>query len=112
MRITVNNGDDVRIITTLTEDGGAGKDVSAAGNISAALTSRDGKTTYCSNLALAIGDPDAAWATGVVVVTFAAADTGTLPTGGGIRLEVQVTLSTLKTTWFSDAIDSKNGVLT
>ena len=110
MRVTVTRSDDIRIIATLTKDG-AVEDVSAASNISAALTTRDGQTSYVQNLALASGDVDANWALGVVVVTFAAAGTGTLPIGGGIRLEIQTTIAALKTTWFSDDIDSKNGVL-
>jgi len=107
--ITVTRGDDIRIILTLTESEQVA-DVSSASNISAALTSRDGKQSYVQNLDLDANDPDADWANGVVVATFAAADTGDLP-AGGVRLEVQVTKSGLKTTWYADSIDSRIGVL-
>lgn len=107
--VTVTRSDDIRIILTLTENDAAA-DVSSASNIAAAVTSRDGKTSYVQNLDLDPNDPDADWANGVVVVTFAAADTGDLP-NGGVRLEVQVTKSGLKNTWYADAIDSRIGVL-
>lgn len=110
MTVTITKGNDVRLITTLTEDEGI-KDVSAATNIAAALISRDASVTYCKNLSLSSTDPDANWALGVVVVTFPAADTGTLPEGS-VTLEIQTTISALKNSWYSDAIKSRHGVLT
>lgn len=107
MTVTITRNDDIRLSTTLKENGSA-KNVSAATNITAAIVSTDGNTQYAQSAALSSGETGADWANGIVVVVIPAASTGTLPKGQ-VTLEIQVTLSSEKTTWYDDSILSRHG---
>lgn len=108
MTVILTRSDDVNIPVTLKTDGVV-DDVSAASDITAALTSRDGNTQYGVQ-AQSSSTTGADWTNGVVVVLFAAAQTGTIP-AGGIRLEIQVTLASVKSTYYFDGIESRIGTI-
>lgn len=108
MVLTVTKGDDIRFKAILKEDDLLA-DLSQSENIAAAITSRDGSTSYVQNLQLSSVDPEADWASSKIVVTFPKEESINLPTGGA-RLEVQVTRSGIKDTWYDDAVQVKAAV--
>ncbi len=109
MSVVITRGDDIRIATTLKENGVA-IDVSAATTITAAIVSTDGATQYAEAVQ-ASGEVGADWANGIVVVVIPAASTTLLP-GATVTLEVQVLQATEKNTWYADTILSRIGSIT
>ena len=109
MTVTVTRSDDVSLPVTLRRDG-ATLDISTATDVTAALTSREGTPTSYVQASQSSGTPGADWTKSLVVLVFAAATTGSLP-NAGIRLEIQVTLGGKKTTWYTDAIQSRIGAI-
>ncbi len=100
-------GDDWALGFTL-YDGGTVKNVSSA-TISAALQTNAGATAIAAT-ALSSSATGAAWATGVVVAGFTAAQTAAL-SDGDYFLEIEVTLSGAKTTWPLVPVSVQAGVI-
>lgn len=109
MTITVTRNDDISLPVTLRRDGFT-LDLTAATDITAALTSRHGGPTSYVQAVQSSVTAGADWSKSLIVCVFTAANTDTLP-HGGIRLEIQVTLAGKKTTWYSDAIQSRIGAI-
>ncbi len=90
-------------------DNGAAKNVSAATDVSAAVQNMAG-VSVISATACSSGAAGAAWATGVVVLPFTAAQTLAL-IRNQYRLEIQVTLAGAKTTWPLVPVEVQTGII-
>jgi hypothetical protein len=101
-------GDDWAHKVTLYEDGVL-KDVSSATAISAALQDHGGYTILASAACSSVAT-GAAWATGVVVLPFLAANTSAARPNEYL-LEIQVTIGGLKQTWPLIPLMVQNGII-
>lgn len=100
-------GDDFsRAVTIKSGDPLSAKDISTATEVKAALVSTDYQTLYISAVTISSGDSGNDWSNGIVKVKFTAAQTADLTTyfteKGKARLEIQITIDGLKSTWHTE----------